>query len=77
LGVSKDNHTKSAPCRHRTASVRHHGIQTWDGKKWNIVSGWITADDSIIAPMVKEAATKYAAEKKITAGCRPVRAATD
>jgi hypothetical protein len=28
-----------------------------------------TADDSIIAPMVKEAATKYAAEKKITAGC--------
>jgi len=44
-------------------------IQTWDGKKWNIVSGWITADDSIIAPMVKEAASKYAAEKKITAGC--------
>src|SRR5215510_10299436 len=44
-------------------------IQTWDGKKWNIVSGWITADDSIIAPMVKEAAAKYAAEKKITAGC--------
>jgi FkbM family methyltransferase len=44
-------------------------IQTWDGKKWNIVSGWITADDSIIAPMVKEAAAKYAAEKKITTGC--------
>jgi hypothetical protein len=27
---------------------------------------WITADDSIIAPMVKEAAAKYAAEKNIT-----------
>jgi branched-chain amino acid transport system substrate-binding protein len=44
-------------------------IQTWDGKKWNITSDWITADDSIIAPMVKEAAAKYAAEKKITTGC--------
>ncbi len=44
-------------------------IQTWDGKKWNIASDWITADDSIIAPMVKEAAAKYAAEKKITTGC--------
>ena len=30
---------------------------------------WITADDSIIAPMVKEAAAKYAAEKNITTGC--------
>jgi hypothetical protein len=29
----------------------------------------ITADDSVIAPMVKEAAAKYAAEKKITTGC--------
>jgi branched-chain amino acid transport system substrate-binding protein len=44
-------------------------IQTWDGKKWNIASDWITADDSVIAPMVKEAAAKYAAEKKITTGC--------
>jgi branched-chain amino acid transport system substrate-binding protein len=41
-------------------------VQTWDGKKWNIASDWITADDSIIAPMVKEAAAKYAAEKKVT-----------
>ena len=29
----------------------------------------VTADDSIIAPMVQEAAAKYAAEKKITTGC--------
>jgi branched-chain amino acid transport system substrate-binding protein len=49
--------------------TRSGRIQTWDGKKWNTVSGWITADDSIIALMVKEAAAKYAAEKKITAGC--------
>jgi hypothetical protein len=39
-------------------------IQTWDGKKWNIASDWITADDSIIAPMVKDAAAKYAGGKE-------------
>jgi branched-chain amino acid transport system substrate-binding protein len=44
-------------------------VQTWDGKKWNISSDWITSDDSVIAPMVKEAAAKYAAEKKLTPGC--------
>jgi branched-chain amino acid transport system substrate-binding protein len=44
-------------------------IQTWDGKTWKITSDWYTSDDSIIAPMVKEAAAKYAAEKKITPAC--------
>ena len=44
-------------------------IQTWDGKKWSVTSDWITSDDSVIAPMVKEAAAKYAAEKKLTPGC--------
>jgi len=44
-------------------------VQTWDGKKWNLASDWITSDDKVIAPMVKEAAAKYAAEKKITPGC--------
>src|SRR6266511_3510541 len=44
-------------------------IQTWDGKKWNIASDWVTSDDSVIAPMVKEAAAKYAAEKRLTPGC--------
>jgi branched-chain amino acid transport system substrate-binding protein len=41
----------------------------WAGKKWNVASDWITSDDSVIAPMVKEAAAKYATEKKITTGC--------
>ena len=44
-------------------------IQTWDGKAWKISSDWYTSDDSVIAPMVKEAAAKYAAEKKIATGC--------
>jgi len=44
-------------------------IQTWDGKNWSFTSDWYTSDDGVIAPMVKDAAAKYAAEKKIAAGC--------
>jgi branched-chain amino acid transport system substrate-binding protein len=44
-------------------------IQTWDGKNWKITSDWYTGDDTVLAPMVKESAAKYAAEKKITPGC--------
>jgi branched-chain amino acid transport system substrate-binding protein len=40
-------------------------IHTWDGKGWNVSSEWHTADDSVIAPMVKEAAANYAKEKNI------------
>ena len=40
-------------------------IQTWDGSKWNFSSDWYQADDSIIKPMVKASADKYAQEKKI------------
>jgi branched-chain amino acid transport system substrate-binding protein len=44
-------------------------IQAWDGKNWKITSDWYTSDERVIAPMVKEAAARYAAEKKITPGC--------
>jgi len=44
-------------------------IQTWDGENWKITSDWYVSDDSVIAPMVKDAAAKYAAEKKIATGC--------
>jgi branched-chain amino acid transport system substrate-binding protein len=40
-------------------------VQTWDGAKWNFSSEWYQADDQIIKPMVKAAADKYAAEKKL------------
>ena len=48
---------------HRGAAVAR--IHTWDGTKWNITSDWYEADQSIIKPMIKAAADKYAAEKKI------------
>ena len=40
-------------------------IHTWDGAKWNFSSDWYQADDQIIKPMVKAAADKYAADKKL------------
>ena len=40
-------------------------MHTWDGTKWNFTSDWLQADEQIIKPMVKAAADKYAAEKKL------------
>ncbi len=55
----------STSCQdHRGAAFAR--IHTWDGKKWNWSSDWYEADQSIIKPMIKAAADKYAAEKKIT-----------
>jgi branched-chain amino acid transport system substrate-binding protein len=53
-----------------TSCVDHMGsswarIHTWDGSKWNFTSDWYQADDSILKPMVRSAAAKYATEKKI------------
>ena len=46
--------------------ARSGRIHTWDGKEWKFTSDWYTADDKVIAPMVKDAAAKYAKEKNIT-----------
>jgi branched-chain amino acid transport system substrate-binding protein len=53
-----------------TSCLDHMGsswarVQTWDGSKWVIGPDWYQADDQIIKPMVKAAADKYAAEKKL------------
>ncbi len=41
-------------------------VHTWDGTKFEWTSDWLQADEAIIKPMVKAAADKYAAEKKLT-----------
>ncbi len=41
-------------------------VHTWDGAKWNFSSDWLQADEQILKPMVKAAADKYAAEKKLS-----------
>ncbi len=54
-----------------TSCADHRGatwarLHTWDGKKWNFTSDWMQSDEQIIKPMIKAAADKYAAEKKLT-----------
>ena len=41
-------------------------VHTWDGSKFAWTSDWLQGDTQIINPMVKAAAEKYAAEKKLT-----------
>jgi branched-chain amino acid transport system substrate-binding protein len=40
-------------------------VHTWDGSKWQFSSDWYQADDSVIRPLVKTSADKYATEKKL------------
>jgi branched-chain amino acid transport system substrate-binding protein len=54
-----------------TSCADHRGaafarVHTWDGAKWTWSSDWYEADQSIIKPMIKAAADKYAAEKKLS-----------
>jgi branched-chain amino acid transport system substrate-binding protein len=54
-----------------TSCVNHSGdaqarIHTWDGKKWTVHSEIFHADNSIIKPMIRTSAEKYAAEKKVS-----------
>jgi branched-chain amino acid transport system substrate-binding protein len=56
----------------KTSCNDHEGsrsarVHTWDGKAWSYTSEWYTSDQKLLGPMVKAAAAKYAAEKKITA----------
>jgi branched-chain amino acid transport system substrate-binding protein len=41
-------------------------LEQWDGKAWKIISDFYTADEKLLAPMVKETAEKYAKERNIT-----------
>ena len=41
-------------------------FQQWDGKKWKVITDWITADRDLVRPMIEESAAKYAKEKGIT-----------
>lgn len=41
-------------------------VQTWNGSAWEFSSDWFEADQSVVGPMVREAADRYAAEKGIT-----------
>lgn len=64
LGFGKLKNPISTSCSDHMG-VATARVQTWDGTKWQFVTDPIEADMSILKPMIKAAADKYAAEKKI------------
>jgi branched-chain amino acid transport system substrate-binding protein len=56
----------------KTSCENHEGahtamIETWDGKKWNVVpNSRYQSDLKILDPMIRASAAKYAEEKKLT-----------
>jgi len=55
----------------KASCVDHEGtrlarVHQWDGKEWKVISDYYTGDDGVLVPLVKDVASKYAAEKKIT-----------
>jgi branched-chain amino acid transport system substrate-binding protein len=55
----------------KTSCADHEGsgmvkFQVWDGRAFKPVTGFIAGDRALVRKLVEEAATKYAAEKKIT-----------
>jgi branched-chain amino acid transport system substrate-binding protein len=65
LGFSGVLRPLSTSCQDHMGSTWAR-VHTWDGAKWNFTSDFLQADEQIIKPMVKAAADKYAAEKKLT-----------
>lgn len=58
----------------KTSCENHEGsgkvkIQQWDGSKWVLVSDWIEGNKSLIHPLFKASADKYAKEKNIKPAC--------
>ena len=65
LGFSGVMRPLSTSCADHMGSTAAR-IETWDGKKWNISSDYIEADEQILKPMIKAGADKYQADKKMT-----------
>ncbi|GAB2745096.1 ABC transporter substrate-binding protein [Melaminivora jejuensis] len=54
----------------KTSCENHLGtdwqrIAQWNGSKWEVVSDWYQADQSLVAPLVQEYGAKYAKDKNI------------
>jgi branched-chain amino acid transport system substrate-binding protein len=65
LGLTGVMKPLATNCRDH-AGARSARIQQWDGAKWNFTSDFYEADSQIIKPMIKNAAQRYVAEKKLT-----------
>ena len=65
LGLSGVMKPLATNCRDH-AGARSARIQQWDGTKWVFTSDFYEADNQIIKPMIKAAAQRYVADKKLT-----------
>ena len=65
LGLTGVMRPLATNCRDHEGA-RSARIQQWDGTKWNFTSDWYEADMQIIRPMIRDAAARYATEKKLT-----------
>jgi branched-chain amino acid transport system substrate-binding protein len=65
LGLTGMIRPLATNCRDHEGS-RAARIHQWDGKQWNYTSDWYEADMSILRPMIRDAAARYATEKKVT-----------
>jgi branched-chain amino acid transport system substrate-binding protein len=65
LGLTGVMKPLATNCRDH-AGARTSRIQQWDGTKWSFTSDFYEADSQIIKPMIKNAAQRYVAEKKLT-----------
>ncbi|MFG6448538.1 ABC transporter substrate-binding protein [Roseateles sp. BYS180W] len=65
LGLAGVMRPVSTSCQDHMGSAWAR-VHTWDGAQWKFSSDWMQADEQILKPMVKAAADRYAAEKKIT-----------
>ena len=65
LGLAGVMKPLATNCRDH-AGARIARIQQWDGTKWVFTSDFYEADNQIIKPMIKSAAEKYVADKKLT-----------
>jgi branched-chain amino acid transport system substrate-binding protein len=65
LGLTGVMRPLATNCRDHEGS-RVARIHQWDGKQWNFSSDWYEADSQILKPMIRDAAARYLAEKKLT-----------
>ena len=64
LGFSGVMRPLSTSCADHMGSTAAR-VHTWSGSKWEFSSDFIQADEQILKPMVKAAADKYLADKKL------------
>ena len=70
LGMPNFGPTFSVSCENHGGSGQGK-VSQWNAEagEWEILTDWITSDESVIQPLIEEDSLAYAAENNITPGC--------